>query len=262
MARRLAVIGCGAIGSRLAAEVAGGRLRGLYTLAALMDLEPGRCRRLVEAHGLNAIITDRLEELLATEPEVVVEAASPRAVAEYGESVLRSRADLVVMSVSALLDEQLLSRLLGAAGEAGSRILAPSGAVAGLDALKAHRLAGIEELVHRVYKRPEALGLSPGTRGVVYRGPAAEAVKRFPLNLNVTAAIALAAGRPPLVEVHADPEAPGNVHEVEARSPLGRVKVRLENAVDPANPRTSLLAAYSLVALLEEEARPRLRIGT
>ncbi len=254
---RMAVIGCGAIASRIVDAVASGLLS--YHVTGLLDIRPERCRRLAERLPQPPRIAGSLEELLRDRPEIVVEAASPEAVREHGERVLRAGASLVVLSVSALLDEQLLSRLAGAAAETGSRIYVPTGAIAGLDAVRAHRLAGIERLVLRTVKPPEALGLSreqlAGEARLLYRGPAREAARRYPLNLNVAAALALAAGREPTVEVYADPNASRNIHVILVEGPAGRLEIHVENVPSPENPRTSLLAALSVVELLRRLSR-------
>lgn len=253
------MIGCGNIGTEIARAVDKGVVRA--RLVALYDIEPGRCRRL--ASGLERerpLIAESLGQLLGQRPDLVVEAASQEAVRQYGEQILKRGIDLVVLSVGALLDSETRERLRGAAEATGARIHVPSGAVAGLDALKSMSLVGVDRLVLRTRKPPRALAGAPGARGVdleglreprlIYRGPASEAVKLFPANVNIAAALALAAGREPLVEIVADPTVDRNIHEVEAESKASRLHIVVENVPSPRNPRTSYLAVLSIIDLL------------
>ncbi len=226
-------------------------------LTALYDVEQGRCRRLAESlRRQRPMVAETLEGLLSAGPDVVVEAASQEAVKQYGLRVLEAGADLVVLSVGALMDEGLRSRLVEAARRRGHRIYVPSGAIAGLDAVYALSLDEIRSVRLVTRKPPRSLGLAEEPRRPVtlYRGPAGEAVKRFPANVNVAAALSLAAGREAEVEVIADPGATENIHEVYVDSEASRLAVRVENRPSPRNPRTSYLAALSAVALLKRLA--------
>jgi len=183
----------------------------------------------------------------------------------YGARVLEEGVDLVVLSVGALLDPGVREGLLEAAERGGSRIYAPSGAVPGLDAVRAMRHAGIERLVLRTVKHPRSLGFREWSGGarLLYRGPAREAVKRYPFNVNVAAALSLAAGVEALVEIVADPSVDRNVHVVIVEGPAGRLELRAENVPSPENPKTSMLAALSVIELLRRlSGAGRLEVGT
>ena len=256
---RLAVIGCGAIGSEIVRAIREGVVRA--HLVALMDLEPRRCEGL--ARGSNALVTTSLDALLATSPDVVVEAASQEAVRAYGPRILEAGKTLVVLSVGALLDRDTLEALRRAAERGGGRVYAPTGAIAGLDAVRAARLSGIERVVLRTRKPPRSLGVDAREPTVLYRGPASEAVKRYPFNVNVAAALALAAGMEPEVEIVADPAVDRNIHEVIVESRASRITIRVENVPSPRNPRTSYLAALSCIELLRRIASPSwLEVGS
>ena len=243
---RLALIGCGAIGSEIVEAVKRGVVRA--ELVALMDIYPERCEALKP--GPETLITKSLDALLATNPDIVVEAASQEAVREYGPRVLEAGKTLVVLSVGALLDEETLRVLREAAERGGGRVYAPTGAIAGLDAVRAVRLAGIERVVLRTRKSPKSLGVSVDRETVLFRGPAREAVKRYPFNVNVAAALALAAGVEPEVEIIADPAVDRNIHEILVESRASKITIRVENVPSPRNPKTSYLAALSCIELL------------
>jgi aspartate dehydrogenase len=212
-------------------------------------------------------IVETLDELLARRPAVVAEVAGQPAVAEYGEAVLRGGFDFLVISVGALADPALLARLKSAASEAASRILLPAGAVGGIDAIAAMKVAGLTSVRYRSRKPPAAWRGSPaeevadlGTltqRTVLYKGTAGEAALLYPQNANVAAAVALAGLGFDATEVElvADPDAPGNVHEIEAEGAAGRFAIQLQGKPSRSNPKTSALAAMSVArALLNESA--------
>ena len=89
-------------------------------------------------------IVELLADLLARDPAVVAEVAGQQAVAEHGPEVLRRGFDLLVISIGALAEQGLLERLKAAAHEGGSHILLPAGAIGGIDAIAAMRIAGLQ----------------------------------------------------------------------------------------------------------------------
>jgi aspartate dehydrogenase len=212
-------------------------------------------------------IVEALDELLVRRPAVIAEVAGQQAVAEHGEQVLRGGIDCLVISVGALADPALFGRLKAAAKDGHSRILLPAGAIGGIDAIAAMRVAGLTSVRYRSRKPPAAWRGSPaekivdlGTltqRTVLYRGTAGEAALLYPQNANVAAAVALAGLGFDATEVElvADPDAPGNVHEIEAEGTAGRFAIQLQGKPSRSNPKTSALAAMSVArALLNERA--------
>jgi aspartate dehydrogenase len=198
---------------------------------------------------------------VAADVDLVVEAASPAAVRSCGEAVLAAGKDLVVMSVGALADPAFLARLRDAAIASGRRIYIPSGAVMGLDNLKIGRVGGIDRLVLRTTKSPASLGLTVAERTLVFQGRAEECVRAYPKNINVSAAIALAAGQELEVELWADPAVDRNIHEIFAEGAFGDAHLRIRNVPSLENPATSYLAALSILALLHDLAEP-IVVGT
>lgn len=254
---RLLVVGCGAIGSVVAREAA--KMPHVEGPVLLTDIEPRRAHDLGERHGGLVV---GLEEGLSR-ATLVVEAASQDAVRDVGPRALEAGCDLLVVSVGALLETATAERLRTAAAKAGRAILVPSGAIGGLDALRAAAVGGLDEVLLTTAKPPESLGL--GTERIsgpvtLFDGPAAEAVRRFPKNVNVAAAVALAAGVAPRVRIVADPSLARNTHTIEARGAFGRLTFRIENEPFPENPATSRLAADAVVALLRGLGDP-LRSG-
>jgi aspartate dehydrogenase len=207
-------------------------------------------------------IVQSLDDLLGRGPQLVAEVAGQNAVREYGAAVLRRGVDLLVISIGALAEPKLLQALKVAAHNGSSRILLPAGAIGGIDAIAAMRLGGLHAVRYRSRKPPAAWRGSPAEkvadldklagRTVLYRGSAGEAALLYPQNANVAAAVALAGLGFDATEVElvADPQAPGNVHEIEAEGAAGRFAIQLQGKPSPANPKTSALAALSVARAL------------
>jgi aspartate dehydrogenase len=212
-------------------------------------------------------IVESLDALLARNPTIVAEVAGQQAVAEHGPVVLSRGFDLLIISIGALAEPKLLDRLKTAARAGKSRILLPAGAIGGLDAIAAMRVGGLHAVRYRSRKPPAAWRGSPAekiadldrvtSRVVLYRGNAGEAALLYPQNANVAAAVALAGlgFQKTDVELVADPNAPGNVHEIEAEGTAGRFAIQLQGRPSRTNPKTSALAAQSVArALLNLDA--------
>ncbi|AEM38152.1 aspartate dehydrogenase [Pyrolobus fumarii 1A] len=260
--KRVAIIGCGAIGSELAKAIDDGLVPA--QLVALFDIKRDRCDKVASSlERVKPKVVSSMDEVLEVKPDVIVEAASQAAVAEYGPRILERGVDLIVLSVGALLDNSVLKSLEEASRKGGGRVYAPTGAIAGLDAIRALRIVGINKVVLRTRKPPKSLGVDVNDVTVLYRGPAREAVKKYPFNVNVAAALALAAGVEPLVEIVADPKVERNIHEIIVESAASRLTIRVENVPSPSNPRTSYLAALSCIELVRRIVSPRwLEVGT
>ncbi|MBB3770149.1 aspartate dehydrogenase [Angulomicrobium tetraedrale] len=245
-ARDIALIGFGAIGQALAADL--GR-DPAYRLSVLTH--DG-----TKVSSPICALSD-VEALIAARPALVVEAAGQGAVAQYGPQLLSAGISLVIASTGALADDALLQRLVGAAQASGARLIVPAGAIGGLDYLTA--VAGVKgTTVRYISRKPPAawstelaaLGHAPerlASAVVLFEGTAGEAARRYPRNLNAGLAVALAAGPARVsVQVIADPAVSANTHEIEVKSPAGSATLSFSNRPSPDNPKTSAVTALSL----------------
>lgn len=237
-------------------------------IAAVVEPVEGPTRDSLAAAGI-PVHTD-LATLNWNEVDAVLEAASQAALRVIAPQVLSRGVDLVALSAGATLDGDFLESLLKAAQASGARIWVPSGALGALDVVRAARVGEVTSITLTTTKPPLALADAPWVvkqgidlsdttqRRVVFSGGPREAVRGFPQNVNVAALLALAADDPDRmrVTVVADPEAPGNVHEVEALGSFGTMRLRLENRPSDTNPKTSALAAQSVIALLRQLGSP------
>jgi aspartate dehydrogenase len=258
------LIGCGGMAQDVVAALRASPANGVSIVGALA--RPGRGAA-ARARLCEIDIVEALDELLARGPALVAEVAGQAAVAEYGDRVLRAGIDCLVISIGALADPALLARLKSAADAGNSRILLPAGAIGGIDAIAAMRVAGLTSVRYRSRKPPAAWRGTPAERlvdlgaltrrTILYQGTAGEAALLYPQNANVAAAVALAGlgFDSTEVELVADPDAPGNVHEIEAEGAAGRFAIQLQGKPSRSNPKTSALAALSVArALLNRQA--------
>jgi aspartate dehydrogenase len=207
-------------------------------------------------------LVDSLEALIASRPDVIAECAGHGAVRAFGTAVLEAGIPLVVVSVGALADADLHARLLSAEAAGGSRMILPSGAIGGLDALHAAQLGGLDEVRYRGRKPALAWTGTPAESQfalhalteptVIFRGNAREAALTYPKNSNVAAAVALAGlgFDDTTVELIADPLSQRNVHEISFTGRDGMCRIEIEGNPSPDNPKTSMLTAHSLASTL------------
>lgn len=204
-----------------------------------------------------------LTDLLACEPDLVVESAGQGAVTEFGAPILAAGIDLMVISVGALANDETLGTLERAAQLNGTKLIIPTGALAGLDALSAARVDGLDSVRLKTRKPPQSWSGAPGVKDIdlsrigeptdIFVGTARAAALAFPKNANVAAAVALAGIGFDRTEVIlcADPGVTRNVHLLEAHGAFGQLTAEIQAEPSPDNPKTSHLAALSIIRLLD-----------
>ena len=269
----IGILGCGAIGKGLAVAIRDELSPGLRVVA-LFDQDSQRAEELAGSLNMDVKATSSFETFIGTEAvDMVVEAASGDAVRSYAESILNAGKDLMVMSTGGLLDSRLFANLDVICRRVGVKILIPSGAVGGIDAIRASR-GFLQEVVLTTRKPPETLVDVESEAGhnlesidspkIVFEGNALEAVKRFPFNINVAATLSLAGLGPEKTKVRivADPQAKGNIHEVYAKGQSGILRFTMENVPHPDNPKTSHLALLSAIEVLRNVGSGWGRIGS
>jgi aspartate dehydrogenase len=266
MVKTVAVAGLGAIGFAVAKRLDEG-IPGLQLIAATArDVAAARAK----VSGFAA--PPAISELDAmADADIIVEAAGAGALRAVAASAIRRKSILVCCSVGALLDNMDLAQR---AAVAGARIIVPSGALGGLDALRAAAEGEVRSVTIATRKPSAALAGAPHIlrQGIdlddirsntcIFRGSAREAAIGFPANLNVAAALALAGIGPDLtqVEIWADPAATCNSHTVTVDSAAVKFTMTLEGLPALGNPRTSQLTSLSVLATLRGLVSP-FRIG-
>jgi aspartate dehydrogenase len=264
---RVAIAGTGAIAGVLADGIARGDAGHARVVA--VGCRPGATAtsRPIALRQSAALIDDLAQ--LADGADVVIEAASAGVVREFAAGWLARGADVMVLSAGALVDAAFTATLRGAARAAKRHVLVPSGAIAGIDGIRAGALGGLRRVELRTTKPPRGLAGAPYVveRGLdldaltatttIFEGSVADAVRGFPSNVNVASILSLAATGATLhVSVIADPHATVNTHEIRAEGDFGRCTFRLENEPCAANPKTSALAPLSALAMLRRRSEP------
>jgi aspartate dehydrogenase len=254
---RVGLGGLGAIGLPVARALAAG-LPGLI-LAAVSARNPGAAAAKLGALGI-AVPVVPLADLAATADIVIesVPAASFRAIAEPAIDAGRL---FLPLSVGALLDHP---DLIERARRSGARIIVPTGALVGLDAVRAAAEGEIRSVRLVTRKPPGGLEGAPylAARGIslagldrplkLFDGTAREGARGFPANVNVAAALALAGIGPDRtrLEIWADPSLERNIHQIELDADSVRLSLTIENVPSAENPRTGRLTPLSVIAFL------------
>ncbi len=260
---RVLLIGCGCVGRVLADNMDRmEEIEGFY----VYDAVKRNAETMARDFSKSKISEDPVKNI--SEVDLVIEAASQDAVAEFGPKTLKRGRDFMILSVGALGDEKLKKEMFKLAKRNGGKIYIPSGAVCGVDVLNAASVANIDSVELETVKPPRSLKDSDyivknninlnnlNEKMVVFEGSAREAVKAFPRNVNVSATLSLAGPGfdKTRVKVIVDPNAKRNVHRVRIRGAFGILECYVENVPSPENPRTSYLAAISAVATLKRIA--------
>ena len=261
--------GLGAVGFEVARRIDAGEIDGL-ALAAVSARDHGRARERMAGFRTPADVVAAGE--LAARADIVVECAPAAVFREIAEPVVRAGRILVAISAGALLDH---ADLVETARATGARIVVPSGAVMGLDAVRAAAESGIGSVAMITRKPPGGLAGAPylAEHGIdlegldaplkVFEGSAREGARGFPANVNVAAALGLAGIGPERtrLEIWADPGVTRNTHEIRLEAETVRFHLRIENVPSIENPRTGRSVAPSVVAALRRFVAP-LVVGT
>jgi aspartate dehydrogenase len=260
--RRLGIVGCGAIGSLVARLLE--KKGSSFKVTAVFDTFLSSSRNLSETLKSRPKVCPDLKDIFPR-CDIVLEAASVQAALLVAEESLRRGKPLVMMSTGGFLLNQ--KRLSSLAKQYRTKIYLPSGALAGLDGVKAARQVGkIKGVRITSTKPPKGFAGAPGLTASqkralsrskkpfpLYNGDVWGAIRRFPANVNVAATTALASGKPAKLKVRivADPQAKLNQHEIHVEGDFGELTAITRNRPSAENPKTSALAIQAALALFE-----------
>ena len=267
---RIGILGCGAIGSRIAKSIKT-HCKDHATVSALFDINPAKAQNLQKYIPQKNVVKKSYQELLANS-DLVVEAVNAPDTHQLVRQALLAKKDVLVMSVGKFIEGESILKL---AQKQGVRVLIPSGAIAGIDAIKAASLQRIDGITlttrkpiygfaDNAYVQERRINLSQIKKEtILFDGNVREAVKCFPQNINVAATIALASNAKDKLRIRiaTSSEFKVNSHEIEVVGEFGRLVTKTENVVCPDNPKTSYLAVLSAVRTLKEYFQG-VKIGT
>jgi len=263
---RIGLAGLGAVGLEVARHLIAG-VSGL-TLAAIAVRDAEKARRALPQLDSIAI---KPATALADDCDVVVECLPPALFREIAISAIDKGRIFMPLSVAQLLDNW---DLVGRAKQKGARILPPTGALLGLDAVRAAAEGTVHSIKMITRKPPGGLEGAPYLRernitlvGLdkplkLFEGTAREGARGFPTNVNVAAALSLAGIGPDRtrLEIWADPALTRNTHRIEVEADTARFTMSIEG-VPSENPRTGRLVPLSTVAALRGLVS-ELKVGT
>lgn len=265
----VAVAGFGAIGFTVAEALDAGKLPGLQLIAvSARDIAKAEGRMVGFATPVPVVPYGEL----AGRADVVVECLPAAHFAELATDVLGRGKTLIPLSVGALLPHP---ELIDLARTKGGTIVVPTGALLGLDAVRACAEGPVESVTLVTRKPPRGLAGAPhlvendiSVEGLtepklVFQGTARDGARGFPANVNVAAALSLAGIGPDqtTLQIWADPTVTRNTHTVEVESDAARLTMTIENLPSEENPRTGKITALSVLATLRRMVGP-LRVGT
>ncbi|HXF87444.1 MAG TPA: aspartate dehydrogenase [Xanthobacteraceae bacterium] len=264
---RIAIAGLGAIGRAVARRLNEG-IPGLsLACAAARDEEKARAWLAEQRIDCPVVPLEEFPKLA----DIAIECAPAAMLERICRPMLEAGKQVVVLSCGALLPRPDLIEL---AKTRGGRILVPTGALLGLDAVAAAAEGTIHSVRMTTRKPPNGLAGAPylvkngisveglNEAKLVFSGTAREAAAGFPANVNVAAALSLAGVGPDrtMIDIWADPRVERNCHSIEVDSDSARFTLSIEN-VPSENPRTGKNVALSVIAALRKMHAP-LAVGT
>lgn len=266
---KIGVIGCGAIGSYLVKTI-DKRYKGSVHIAGVCDVDTDKILKL--QRSLKTKIKEYSLEELVKSCDLIIEAASGKVAVALMKQALQFGKDIMIMSVGGLL---LNIPLMKKFTRGKNRLYVPSGAIAGLDALKAAKMGKIKSVTLTTKKPIAGLEGAPylikhnidlkkvKKEQVVFEGTAEKAVASFPKNINVAAILSLVGigAKKTRVSIVASRKIKRNTHTIEIRGDFGTIISCTENVPSSINPKTSMLAMLSAMATLEQILK-NAKIGT
>jgi aspartate dehydrogenase len=266
-ATRVGIAGLGAIGRALARALKHG-IEG-HELACVAVGDRAKAAAWMAANGIDVPVVDLAD--LPAHCDLAVECMPASRFEAFCRPMLEAGKTVMVLSAGALLPRPDLVDLARARG---GRIVVPTGALLGLDAVSAAAEGEIREVRMITRKPPLGLAGAPhleengiSVEGIaeatmVFSGTARQAAIGFPANVNVAAALSLAGIGPDrtTIEIWADPTVTRNCHTIRVDADSASFTMTIEN-VPSENPKTGRITALSAIAA-QRRMRAPLRVGT
>lgn len=253
MVMKIGLIGNGAIANYVSAKL---KERGHVVGAILLRQE-----RVTE----NPVLYVGSVQDLPSDLDLMIDCAGHSALIAYGPDILARGTDLITVSLGALADQDVYKNLESAAQGGCARLHLASGAIGALDCLQSARIGRLSSVIYVGRKPPKGWKGSPAdgkldldalTNGAQmhFQGTARAAALAYPKNANVAAAVALAGigFDDTQVQLIADADITENIHEIEATGEFGSFHFQISGQSLPDNPRSSALAAMSVLSKLEQ----------
>jgi aspartate dehydrogenase len=264
---KVGLAGLGAVGLGVARRLEAGIAGLVLAAVAVRDIDKAR----KNLPGVGERIPVVAAEALAQSCDVIVECLPPQRFRGVASSAIEAAKIFMPLSVGQLLENW---DLVARAKATGARILVPTGALIGLDAVRAAAEGTIHSVTMITRKPPDGLDGAPYLleRGIslkdlreprkIFDGSAREGARGFPANVNVAAALSLAGIGPDRtrLEIWADPALTRNTHRIEVDADTARFTMSIEG-IPSDNPRTGRIVPLSVIAALRGLVA-ELKVGT
>ena len=256
--RKLTLVGFGAIGRSLFE-----RLQGHAGVLVDSIVVPAHSVAAVQSTVGNAV---KVSSEVPEDTYLLLECAGHAALATHVLQALERGVECAVLSVGALSEPGLPEKLADAARRGGTQLHLLPGAVGGIDAIAAARLAGLESVTYTGRKPPLGWRGTPAEKlvdlgaltvaTVILEASAREAARLYPKNANVAATVSLAGLGLDATKVRliADPTVTENIHEIDVRGAFGEMQITMRGKPLAGNPKTSALTVLSALRFLDNRA--------
>ena len=265
---KVGIIGFGSIGT----EVARALINGIenFTLKGIVSRSKENAKKRISLLKHEITIYD-LDNIIK-ESDIIIDCAPKEAFRNIAIRCIKSQKPLITVSGAGILDNLDLKEM---AKKNSTQIILATGAILGLDALRAASESKINSVKMITRKPPNALTSAPfvinnkinlnnlSEPKLIFQGTATEGAKAFPANVNVAAAVGLAGigADKTNLEIWADPHLKRNTHKVKVDADSAVFEMSIQNVQTPENPGTGKITALSVIACLRGLTSP-FKIGT
>ncbi|PID23191.1 aspartate dehydrogenase [Sporosarcina sp. P3] len=247
----IGIIGAGSIATFIMKEVQQMQLGGLK-VKSLFVRNFKKYEQLATDYGVQ--LFDDIDQFLESDIDIVVEAANIATAHQHVPKVLEKK-EVIIISIGALANEAFLEEVQLLGKKHKRSIYLPSGAIGGIDAIQnANGLGELKKVLLTTRKPAHSFGEDVVGEKVIFQGSAAEAIEKFPKNINVSIVLSLAGigVKNTKVEIIADSKVTKNHHQIQAEGTFGSMTFQIENEPMRTNPNTSMLAALSVLGTLKK----------
>ncbi|MBL7054464.1 DUF108 domain-containing protein [Candidatus Woesearchaeota archaeon] len=244
---KVGIVGCGNIGTELALFVDKNKN---FKLTAINDVNKGNIEILIKRLKNSKPKISSLDELI-NHSDLIIESANKDVVEKILTKAHNKKKKIIIMSIGGLLS------CLSLLNKTKSEVYFPSGAIAGLDAIKSASMDKIYSVTLTTTKPVKTLKNAPYViknkinldkikkKKIIFNGKLKDAINGFPKNINVAATLFFASKFKDMrIKIAADPKARKNKHEIEVKGAFGKLNTKVEN-LPSKNPQTSYLAVLS-----------------
>lgn len=263
---KVGIIGCGFIGSEIAGFIDDNNDN--FQLIGLNDIDTNKANELTKKLRNSRPRLMELDDLIE-KSDLIIESAAKNIIKDVlsSKNLDKKNKILLVMSTGGLINNLSLFGKIK-----NCQILLPSGAIAGLDAIKSvsgkiksldltttKPVKGLEGAHYVIKNNIDLKNLKD--KKIIFEGNLKEAIEGFPQNINVAATLFLASKFNKIkVKIIADPNTKYNTHEIEAIGDFGAIKITTNN-LPSKNPKTSYLAVLSAIQAIKN-LKNNVKIGS